>query len=417
MDLSGKSVLVWDRGIFLSLAVRLSQPDGFGTVYYHNPANIGYPSINEMAVGTGYPGIEVVRRPMKIMDKVDVVAFPDCHDEDLQWYLRQHGKDVWGSGEGADMENARFFGKQLMDAVGLPVNDYKLLTGLEALDDFLEKHPDWIVKLSHWRGLTETWTFKRPEMRRLKLANLAYKLGPLSKEIEFVVEKKIETKIERGYSGAFFAGQFPKYCLTDAEIKDSAYLAVVQEYAKIDPEIRAVNDALLPALKDYAYANLFATEMRDDVCIDLTCRQGSPSGEAQMQLWKNLPLVVWHGAHGEFVEPEPAAKYAAQVMLENDEEPSEWCSVGIPKEIDPYVYLYFGMKRGEENYVVPQWNPFSHIGTVVAIGNTPEEATSLCRERAEKIEGKVSAYSEKLDDAEKEWALMGKRMDLTSFSK
>jgi len=418
MDLSDKSILVLDRGIFFSFAQRMAEgKNHFGTVYYHNPANIGNPSINEDSVGRGFENIVHVKQPDKLLKQVDVIAFPYCEDPTKQGELRADGYPVWGSGVGCHMETDRLFGKKLMAEVGLPVSEFKVVKGLDRLKGFMEEHPDWIVKISHFRGLTETWKLIKPWMLNTKISELAYKMGPRGKDFEFIVEKPIETKAECGYSGLFYAGRFPSLALMDAEIKDAAYMAVVQPYDRLPDRIHEVNDRLFPALKTCKYANSFATELRDEFCIDLTCRFGSPSGEAQMALWENLPEVVYWGARGKFIEPVPAAKYAAQIMIETFGDLKDWKPVYVPKEIQPFVRLYFPFKDGDEIYIVPQWNPFSSIGTIVATGETWQEANALCRKRAKMLDATfIHPWVDGLAQAEKEWAEMEKRgMDLKPY--
>jgi len=420
MDLSSKSILVRDNGLFLSFAARMAQPGGFGTVYYANSWQRGRPSFHEITVGKGYEGIEVVhpQNPKapdvySLIDKVDVIAYPDCYDGEEQRYLREHGKKVWGSGMGVELELYRLFAKKVLAAVGLDVGPYVVVEGVTKLRKYLETHEDRVIKVSFVRGLMETRKHKKYWLSKTFIDWLQWRLGPIAEEQKFIVEEKIDTKLELG-GDHVFAGRFPNIAINGLEIKDAAYVGIVQEYDEMPEEIRMVNDALEPVLKKMGVFNMFSHEDRiaeDGTVypIDLTMRQGSPSGEAQLKTWENMPEMVYHGAHGEQVEPEPAASHVAQAMIFNNGDENDWCAVGVPKDLRNDVNLYFGMRKGSEDYVVPQQNPFDEVGSIVALGNTAEEAVKLCKKNAERLEGNIVVKCEALDEALEEIALMDKQ--------
>lgn len=413
-DLSSKSVLIVDNGLFLSFAVRMAAKGGFGKVYYYNDdRRRGRPSFQESNVGKGYSEIEVVHSPWAALEKADIIAFPDVMDWEWQVWLRQQGLNVWGGGAGCELELYRLYAKKMMEAIGLPVGPYVVVKGMTKLREYLKAHEDRIIKVSFVRGLMESRKHEKYWLSKSFLDGLEYRLGPLAEEQEFIVEEKIETKLEIG-GDQIFVKQFPKIAINGVEIKDSAYVGIVQEYDELPEEIRFVNDALAPVLAKCGYANFFSTEIRvaqdgTPYPIDLTCRQGSPSGEAQLAMWTNLPQIVWAGAHGEHVEPEPAAKFVAQAMIFNDGEETEWCPINVPKEYRNDVRLYFAMRRGDEDYIIPQSNPFDEVGSIIQVGDTANEAIERVKAIAKKIGGKVSVKVDEMDDALEEFDLMRKK--------
>ena len=105
-DLSTKSCLVYDHGLFVELAARLARD--FGRVYYYNPWQSNYPKESAALVGKDLDGV-IVENPLdknvfELISTVDIVIFPDVHDGGLQTYLRGQGVKVWGSGEGEILE-------------------------------------------------------------------------------------------------------------------------------------------------------------------------------------------------------------------------------------------------------------------------------------------------------------------------
>ena len=418
-DLSSKSILVQDNGLFLNFALRMAEPGGFGKVYYVNNWRRGRPSFNEIAVGKGYDGIEVLKHEWDVMDKVDVIAFPDVLDGDRQVYLRRHGYKVWGSGKGEELELYRVFWKKMVAAMGLPVNDYKVIKGISNLRRFLEENEDKFIKISFMRGLWESRQHEKYWISKTHIDRLEYQLGPLAETTEFLVEEPVETKLEVAADGMFVTnsegiGRFLSLSLNGVEIKDSGYVGVVQRTEDMAGPFQMVSDALQPVLQRYGYANLFACESRIDgddqpYPIDPCCRVASPAGEAQLATWDNLPEIVYHGAHGQIVDPVARAPYVAQAMIFNKGDENEWCAVDVPSEVRDKVKLYYGMRRGKEDWIVPQMNPFDEIGSVVDIGQTAEEAIKKVTAIAKKLGGDISIKIEALADAAKAFDLMEQR--------
>lgn len=414
IDLSTKSLLVWDNGLFLSFALRMAQKGGFGHVlYYNDDRRRGRPSFQECSVGKGYSQIEVVKSPWRALDRADAVAFPDVMDWEAQVWLREQGIPVWGAAQGAELELYRYYAKKIMEAVGLPVGPYVLIKGVPALRDYLKKNQNQVLKVSYVRGLMESRKHLKWWLSKNFIDGLEYRLGPLAEEQEFIVEEIIDSTIEIG-GDQIFVKQFPKIAINGAEIKDRAYLGCVQRYEDLPDELREVNDALAPVLAKCGYANFFSTEGRKAkdgtfYPIDLTCRQGSPSGEAQLAVWTNLPQIVWAGAHGEHLEPEYGGKWVAQAMMFNKGDDADWCPVSIPKENEADVRLYYSMKKGDEHYVIPQVNGFDEIGSVVQLGDTREEAVERCKALCKRIEGHIDIHTEALDEAVEEFDRMEKK--------
>jgi len=411
MNLKSKSVLVLDHGLFLSFALKMAE--GFGRVLYYNDWRRGRPSFHEITVGKGYDGIEVVKDMFDVIDSVDIVACPDVLGGDMQKWLRGRGYKVWGSGKGEDIELYRIFSKEVIKSVGLPVGKYQVVAGVPALRELLQKVDDRYIKISFLRGLMESWHHETYWLSKPRLDELEFKLGPLAEDQEFIVENPIESDIEVGYDG-LFVGRFPKMAINGVEIKDCGYVGVVQEYAKMPKEITRTNNALAAVLAGYGYANFWSTEIRlakdgTPYLIDPCCRQGSPSGESQLAIWGNLPEVVWAGAHGELVEPEPSAKYVAQAMIYNAGDEDHWSGISIPPEVRDSVNLYFGMRKGEEDYVVPQMNAFDEMGSVICTGDTADKAIEGCKEMADQLKGNITVKVESLEKALDEFESMADR--------
>ena len=413
-----KSVLVVDKGLYCPVAERLVRD--FGKVGYHCSWKRGFPGYDEKDIGHGLDGIKHEPNLFKVVDNYDLICFPDVLDGDLQVYLRKQGHRVFGSGMGDELELFRVYQKQMFKAVGLPVGPYRVVKGITALREYLRQNDDQVIKLSLLRGITETFKHHTYWESEARLDRLQHELGLRKDRTEFVVEKKIEAKIEYGFEGISVHGQFPKIASNGVEIKDVCYGAVVQEYKNLPEGIIEVNEALRPALKLYNYANFFSTEIRvsedgTPYCIDLTCRCPSPAGETQLELWSNLAEMMWEGAAGRMVDPIPAAKYASQSIICSDWAESEWQGVGFPEKYRSHVKLYYHTRENGHDYVIPQQSPSKEVGSIVTIGDDLKSVIKQNEMIAEQITGdKIRVCTDRICEVIEEFEEMEKQgMNIT----
>lgn len=413
-DLRRKSVLIADHGLYLSLALRMARE--FGQVGYHHLAwKRGFPGYEEYDIGRGFDEIKVEHELFDAVDRYDLIWFPDVLNGDLQSFLRKKGYRVFGSGKGDELELYRIYAKRLMETVGLPVQPYKVVTGIEALIDFLKNNKGWFVKLSKLRGITETFGSDDYWLIEPRLDELAYKTGIRKKYQEFLLEQKIDTELEYGYDGVCVDGKFPDLAANGVEVKDVAYACIVQEYAKLPKGMLKVNGALAAPLAAYNYRNFFSTEIREakdgtPYLIDLTCRHPSPAGETQQELWGNLGEVAFEGAEGNLVQFKAKARYAVQSMIFADRADENVQPIKFPDEFRDNVKLYFECREDDHSYVLPQITKMNEIGSVVTIGDDLEETVERNKEIAETIEGdKVCVHTDKIEDVLREFEAMEKR--------
>lgn len=271
-EVSSKTVLCVDHGLFLPLAIKLA--DSFQRVLYYSPWEKGFPILNDCIIGDGYDNIERVDDIWEHLKDVDLFIFPDLQHSGLQLHLESLGKRVWGSREGDDLELRRSFLKKTQKKLGLEVPDYKTITGIANLRTYLKAYEDQFVKISRYRGVMETFHHLNYEQSQPILDHLAVMFGPLQNEVPFLVEGPIKTDLEVGYDGWSIDGQWPDVGLQGWEAKDKALIASVQDYSKMPEEVTSINEALSPVLKKYRYRNFLSTEIRvadKPFLIDITC--------------------------------------------------------------------------------------------------------------------------------------------------
>lgn len=409
MDLSSKVALVVDNGLFVSFAQRLSRE--FGRVLYWTPWWSAFPKSNDRLIGTGLDGVERVNELFEVVDRADIVIFPDVYMGDLQIWLEEKGKRVWGGRHGEELELDRWGLKRFLAKVGLPVPPAKRIIGTAGLRSYLKEHEDVWVKVSLVRGDFETRQSTSYRLIEPWLDHLEHKLGAKKFVEEFIVEDTIEPAVELGYDGYTVDGNWPETAIYGYEVKDTGYIGCVRPYDQLPEVVRDVNAKLSPALARYHYRGNFSTEIRytpkkQPFLIDPCCRLGSPPSEVYQELFANWGEIMWAGAVGEMVQPKPVAKYGVEALIHSSWADKEWAPVYIEEEGRQWVKLRNHCRIADKDYVVPQSVGLPEIGAVVGIGDTLTEAVKACAEHATQLEGfdidiKLNAIDEALIEIEK----------------
>src|SRR6266550_7061773 len=390
-DLSSQSVLIHDSGgLFLPLAFRLARD--FGRVSYYVPNTAAFPTPYLSALGDGFDEIDRREDFWQEQREADLIVFPDTGDAALQVELARQGRRVWGSRHGDDLELRRSWFRHKQREWGLEVPEYEVVRGLWELRDFLALHDGWFVKVSRWRGLTETFQFHAGPRGEGLLDALAVKLGPLEAEFPFIVEAPIDAVVETGIDEFCIDGQWPETVVQGLETKDRCYIGAVTPMSKMPQAFRDVNEALAPFLRQVGYRNAFSAEVRiteDEraFLIDPCSRFPTPAGECLLELIDNLGEVMWHGANGELVEPVYGAQFAVQAAVDHPDDDQHWRVCDWPEDVreafKPFACV--GLPGGRIGFPPFPWS-VDAIGSVVAVGDTLEEALDALKEHAAVLE-------------------------------
>ncbi len=390
MDLSDKVCCVYDNGLFPELAVSLVGQ--FGKVYYYSSWETSFPRSSSMLIGKGIEGVERIDSIWPYIDKIDLFAFADILHGPLQVYLRSIGKRVWGSGLAESLELHRAASKRWLRDLGLPVGPYRAIKGMAELRRHLQMHDDQFVKISRSRGDMETFHSPSYELIEPRLDELEHALGAKKNITEFVVEEPIGAKAEVGYDGFTVDGRYPYRALFGIETKDAGYVGQVVPYSALPRSVGFVNQKLAPLFRDLTYRGFFSSEIRvaednTPYLIDPCCRMASPPGELYLYLIANLAEVIWAGAGGDLVDPEWRYEWGAQLVLHSDWAEHGWQPVKFDDSLREHVKLHYLTVIDDTFYYVPQDVKFPEIGSVVAGGNSKEEAIKNVNKIAEQVEG------------------------------
>lgn len=389
-DYSNKVVTVVDNGIFIELAIRLSEY--FGKVNYFMPWVNAFPKTNQILPGYGIKGLTKVERLFDVYKETDLFVFPDIYMGDVQLKMVEDGKRVFGSRDGERLEVYRDEAKELFKSLKLPVGKYKVVIGLDALREYLKKHENVYVKINKTRGDMETFDSKNYKLIEPRLDELEWILGAKKKIMKFIIEDAIDNSIEIGYDGYSIDGEYPSIASFGIEIKDCGYLGVFKDYKDFPFVLTSFNTAISPWMKEKQYRNFFSTENRIvsknlAYMTDACCRAGSPPSETYQNNYKNLPDIIWYGTEGIMISPEIKYKYVSEIMIHSQWADKNWQPIQFPDTIRKNLKFRNLAVIENEYYVVPQVVGLPEIGAVVAGADTIGEAFKKVLTYAKQVEG------------------------------
>lgn len=405
MNLSSKTACVIDYGLFTPFAEKLAE--SFGKVLYYMPnARSKFSRANLAYVGQGLPGVERIHDLWDYVDAVDCFVFPDVNDGSLQEYLRNQGHRVWGLGKAESYERDRWKFRQWQHKVGMDIPKTTHVVGMDDLRDELQKQVGpCYVKLSEFRGETETFRVDGYDLASPKLDELEHELGAAKDDVEFIIEEPIEAVAETGFDGFVCDGKILPVGGWGYEVKDKSYCGKATAYNAAPQRIRKTTDALLPLLANSR--GCFSTEVRvgkngKNYLIDPTFRLGSPPHESQMELYSNWGDIVWGVSGGEPVTPTPVAPYVAWAAMESEFARDCWMPIEIPDDARQWVKLHNHAIIDGIDYAVPLGDKQGDVGAVVGVGKTMAEAIASVKKRSDTVKGyKLVVHGDSLDDGMK----------------
>lgn len=378
-DLSEIVCAICDYGTFESLANTMAEATA--KTYYHTPCEEEYQTVEKCVIGDGLPKAERLDDPHDVIDEVDLWLFPDIGFGGFQRYLKKLGKAVWGSMGASDLELYRTRFLKLLRELELPVANSVTLRGVTALAEHLKGVKDKWVKVNRYRGNLETWHHIDYEHSRAKLAEMACLF--MCDQFVFVVQDSIPDAIEIGYDGWTVDGKYPACSFSGYELKNKLYLGSLLDYEELPEEVRTVNEAMSPVLREYGYRNFVATEIRvkdgDPYFIDPTKRMAGQTQEHLLETCTNLPQVIWQGANGELIKPEFSHKFAAEATLHYTADCEGPMVLKVPEEIERFVKLYHYC-QSDGLYHFPHGKN-DEVGVVIGQGDTIEDAIQSVKDR------------------------------------
>jgi len=383
INLSKKSCVCLDHGVFVEVALRLAEPGGFGKVYYVDPSwEEAFSKTDHAVIGDGFREITRVPEIWDVIEEVDCAVFCDVHHGAMQEYLERQGVPVWGARRADKMELKKLYFRELQKTLGMEVPKYDVVEGLDALREHCRAETDrWIKVTPQYRGMRETFHHKNYRSSRQKIDEMAVIFGGMQDHLKFLSEKPIKGKFEGGFDSYSVDSRLPKTVISGFERKDECYLAAVLAYLDL-PEALKLPQAFLDELGKHRYRQMLSTEVKmqatdKGVLLEPTCRFPSPAGEEQMVCYENFPQIVWAGAHGQLLEPRSRCRYMCECMLEHNDDEEFPREITVPKTVREYVKLYNITALDGDRYQIAPGGKI--IGAIVGIGDSPRESVTMLK--------------------------------------
>jgi hypothetical protein len=378
---------VVDAGQFLPVARRIGEQ--VSKCYYWSPQDRSLPLIQEAVIGDGFSEVERIPKGKSFFDvatEVDFFVFPDIGFAGEQRELISQGHMVWGARGLDSLEYNRGKFLRALKSCGLEVPKHEVIRGLNNLRLFLDDKKDMYIKMSNWRGNFETFHWVDNEQTSAELDNLAVEFGPMKEHLTFYVFYPIDTDIEDGIDTYCINGEYPNLVLHGVENKDKSFLGTMCEFSELPEQVREVNEKFAPILKDYR--GFFSTEVRilpdKHYFIDPTCRAPSPPHQSQCMMWDNYAEILYQGAAGNCIDPEPNSKFCVQALLSYKRNEKEWVSFKIPESIKTNVKCGFCCEV-DGLLCFPPHPLETMAGYLVATGDTIKEAIDVLQKCAKEL--------------------------------
>ena len=382
-------ILIIDSGgIYFEFAKKLYS-EGH-EVYYYCTWQTSYPKIREAITGLGFGPIKVYS--FDILDKVDLVCFPDIGWFGFSDYLREQGIECWGGGSKIEwLENDRVEAKKIFDEVGIPHPESKFFTGTEELRSYLKRwfssNPDQpiVVKINLWRGDFESQVFYSWDEADLRLIQFEGEQAGIRDYFTFIVEKfnpGVEIGIDTWVTSD--GKHSDPYFFTLENHENGATVGRWVSHSIWDKTL----DKLGKIIKQYKYfgpislEGFYQKETGDDILItDVTARFPAPGFCIFMDTIKDFGKFILQAENKiKIIGDEYAA--CGNLMLDTDYM-SKWEMFTHEKDF-PACYRRTILRNKQLIHL-----PGSELAlTVTQTGKTPQEA--LTKVMAELAKAKIS---------------------------
>jgi hypothetical protein len=345
-------VLVFGTGIELSSVLGLANAGH--EVYYYTDYISPYPSFDDFATGYGFENVKKIHNLFSYIDKVDKIVSFDVYGGDLLDFLQKKGYKTFGGGLATELELDRKFLKTILKSVGIPTPKYEIVKGFKNIK------PPCVVKLSIFRGSSETFIINNEAEKRNYETKLRKEFGSFLDRMEFVVEEKLELDdrfVEVGVDAVFDYEKgfiFPLMC--GVEYKKGVYIGkVCESFADVPKPLQDSMLKLDGVLKKLKYNGFISTEEFIDprgsthYFLDITIRMPYPLGVGYRYAMKNFADVVLNKA-----QPQFRNKYYVAVPVRFEEAKDFFVYVNTPDPVKDARYNFEALMKINSDYYIPK---------------------------------------------------------------
>jgi hypothetical protein len=371
---------------------------GKNEVIYCSQWQTAYPEFKDFAVGLDFEYLKKKDKhgiPLLFWDYVewaDCICNFDVHMNDEIAALRRlfPKKSVWGSGFGERLEDDRIALKKWIEALGLPMQKWKAVTGVTELEKYIKANPDQYVKLNIFRGDEGMDSFHAKDIESIqyKLLKMRLTYGPKAEDMPFVVEETIDTPVEIGYDGFFNGKNYADKCFLGYEYHKNLYVAKVIDFEDLPEPLFETMDAFTPVLEKMDFRGALSTEEKilspkEHYFLDICARLPSPLSALYPVMIKNWAEMVYKFGKKEDVALDIDAKYVGAIALEDEALEHDFEEVRIKPNSRDKVRFQCACQH-EGKYYAVKGNKNACI--LVAKGNSVDEVLANLQKNAELVE-------------------------------
>ena len=354
-------ILCWDTGNLVEIARRIARNED--VAYFVEWAN-DVPKFYHYGVGQGFRNIEKIKQFDSHIDKADVICFFDIGKGEMAARLRKEGKTVFGGGLGEELELNRIYAKKVQKEIGLPVQPYRVIKGIENVIEHVKRSPEKFIKISTYRGDMESFFADDWETAKNQLRKFSSKVGPFADSFEFMVEEKIDSVVESGFDLFFNGEDFLRPYLWGYIVGDAYYGRWVEELPGV---LDAVAEKIKPVLRKFGVRGAVSVEVmitkeEKPYLLDWTIRFARPLSLMHTAI-ENFTEIIEAAAHGEDIDIEPPYEYCGIQPYKSHESVDDWMKVSFPKSYEDRI-KGLSIARVEDNIYVSPGNdiPIAAIG-------------------------------------------------------
>ncbi len=342
------------------------------------------------------------------MADVDIWTFPDLYMGDIQSWLREQGHLVFGAGRGEDMELHRDKMKIHLKELGLSVNKWEPIEGLDALRKHLEENKDLWVKTNMFRGAMESFHHDEYKLTKPRLDRFEHTLGIYKDRQKFIVEAPINDSIDFAIDMITADGKYPLKSLAGCEQKNCSYVGVFTDLSKMPKGVLDIHDKLSKTLRQYQYRSFLSLECRitkdgTAYLCDPCARAPQPPSSLYIEMYDDFPKLVWDTANGDTPNIKSKHKYGVELIIKSEFAKKEPQAIYFPDEIKNFFKIKNLCIQDGVYWYIPQEHDSEEIGAVIGMGQTLKEAKKQCLDHADMIKGDgVFVEKEALDRSDKD---------------
>lgn len=331
--------------------------------------------------------MEKIYFPADWYEWADLIFSPNCIGQDTVAFLRRtfKNKSIFGSGDMAKAEQSRWGLKKILKDIDIKFSRSERIIGTDNLREYLKTNKDKFIKLSTFRGDTESFYAKDAKSVDLKIDEICRDRGPLKDKAEFIIEDTIDSDVEIGGDLIFSKDDYLKPYLYGYEVAKHFYIARCSE--ELPKLLKDGFDKLKPVLTKLDYRSCISTEIKvtsktESYFLDLTTRLANPLCALFNEYILNWREVVIAVGYGKKIRLDIKHKYLGAFFLNSHCGDKNYIKIDVDEKDTDHIKFVSVCKNNGSYYSV---KGTEKIAVIIAAGNTVQEVIDTIKKYAGKV--------------------------------